>query len=722
MKIECAKQSKNKIACVFRLFVFVAVMSFYAYPALSKICFLPAGRCDGDVEYKPLADTCTGYNLAERICSGNQSVCGWDCKSCTNKSSKGTWWRCTALTCSTRFNLDTNLAEDGQCGWSCSTCYSGNVAKYECKGVGHSGYNISQKERNRTYTDDFGWNCSSKCDSNTNWYKCSAVDCAAGYAKGKTCDTSKGWKLVQNGKYSGGQKCGKCEAENQCSEGFAPNVFCDAAAGWKITYDGKYSGGVACGKCEADNQCSAGYVAGQVCDASKGWNLITEDKYSGGKQCGKCEIINDCSAGFAPGQTCDAAKGWRLVTEDKYSGGIQCGKCVEDNQCSYGYTPGRVCDTASGWKVRYDGKYSGGVACGKCVEDNQCSSGYTKGKTCDSSKGEILVQDGHFSAGVPCGRCVSGTPQCTCATAPSGCYYINGKTTDSCGTANACVNYVSGCPSGQTCKNGTCKPVTDCTCDSAPSGCYYTDGKTTDSCGTANACTKYVSGCPEGKTCENGSCTDAPVTRACSCSAAPSGCYYTDGKTADSCGTANACTKYVSGCPKGQTCKNNKCIGCETPVARDASKCITKAAKTNCGEDTYENACSAGQTCYNGTCQNCTAPAGYSDSADGIKCPTSTTVCGKTYYKADPDLYWHSGYAQGLGAQCCPHGMVPKTNNGTIIPNGGCWYDTCAEQGLCWYGCPNYDSSLPGCNYTGWSRADGGACYSAECCGGQSCG
>lgn len=164
-----------------------------------------------------------------------------------------------------------------------------------------------------------------------------------------------------------------------------------------------------------------------------------------------------------------------------------------------------------------------------------------------------------------------------------------------------CSCELEGCPSGQTCSNGQCKPSSpivtppiivlpspgNCAAITCQAGWKCVYGKCIPGpglCGSNNDCDSF-------EFCYNGKCTDRCATIVCS-----GGAICNKGR----CVSPPRECRYSYECPLGFTCTvNGRCVDkCQGVICNAASRCIDGECVALC-----ENIrCDPGFYCYNGKC------------------------------------------------------------------------------------------------------------------------
>ena len=136
----------------------------------ARVCFLPTGQCDQDVDYDPLSDNCMGYNLKKRRSLGTFCESGWTCYSCDNQD--GRHWKCTANNCDPKYS--SHSAKSGP-GWEIpELCCKGDIPLYYNKEKScPSGSSISCSPDSCHTCDENGhWSGDNKCIVKNSHYRC----------------------------------------------------------------------------------------------------------------------------------------------------------------------------------------------------------------------------------------------------------------------------------------------------------------------------------------------------------------------------------------------------------------------------------------------------------------------------------------------------------------------------------------------------------------------
>lgn len=406
---------KGKYKCYIRTMFFAATLVLFAGAAQARLCFLPGGgKCIGD--NVKLAKTCEGYNLTNPKpgCTGlntDQSVCGWECNKCTNKTS-GAKWKCSKRTCDhTMYNLSESDKKDETKGWICTTCMEGNTPFYHCE--------------------------PKPCESGYATAFQSADDCGDGTAK------AAGWSYAFKD-YSEDLKCGKCTAKNGCASGYSKDIT--TCSGCKKLQTNGYYGDTPCGKC-ADYTVSGKTMYATIPSGCYLCNDVSSEVTSG-----KCYACASMGSGWDkndPGSCYDKS-------EQTAADGDKCYKQGSTSQCnaSTQVCYNKACCTRKGTKakdvatcytVANNDNCGGSYYTYACKSDEECVSGSCQPKTVSCSESTKP------SASSSCGCGGTKTRTVTCNTS-NGTWQTGGW--GDCSKAD--------CGGNETCVNGTCTKQSSC--------------------------------------------------------------------------------------------------------------------------------------------------------------------------------------------------------------------------------------------------------------------
>ena len=326
------------------------------------------------------------------------------------------------------------------------------------------------------------------------------------------------------------------------------------------TYDANILGasaeGEISGQCFSTGSCVYACYVNTECCGSEEW---TETSYS-------CD--NPCTAACGNGE-CEAGEDPTQCPQD-------CAANCGNDECEYG----EVCVQVSCADLTDDSD------CAICPQDccPICGNGI-----CEYPEDGALGND-------PCEQDCGGDvcqPSCTppdcgaddgcggsCAGICPGGFYCGDEGTCVKGGTNACEG---GCPEGQTCVNGACRPACP---DGCPEGQSCVDEQCVQDtcipecpelpgCGGSNGCGGQCI-CPDNRDCLNGQCQPG---NSCEPDCNPNNCSGDDG-----CG--GTCQFE---CPEGMNCVENAC----TDPGGQSAACSTSM---DCGE---------GERCDSGTCAAC---------------------------------------------------------------------------------------------------------------------
>ena len=295
----------------------------------AKVCFLPSGDCmegavfpEGEAKVKEV-ETCKGFNLTKKPCTGEKETCGWICSECTNKA--GTHYKC-----------EERPVEPGctrkltKCDEACSVYEScGKVGNYDsgkCKPM--EGYVSAKPGHCYTYT-------TTKDSNGKTCYK--DVTKMEGYAASVTT----GCYNCSKAKGSDGTMCYKCTAMNDYQQknpgnckkweeavGENNTVTCYKITDQMVGYSTSKTPG--CYNCEQDS--GTNKVACYTCSAMENYAKVTATKPGGcksyttatgadGTLCYLTTSVADVGEG---NYTTKEPKGCLTWTESIGSGGDKC--------------------------------------------------------------------------------------------------------------------------------------------------------------------------------------------------------------------------------------------------------------------------------------------------------------------------------------------------------------------------------------------------------------
>ncbi|TNE50413.1 MAG: hypothetical protein EP343_08080 [Deltaproteobacteria bacterium] len=227
------------------------------------------------------------------------------------------------------------------------------------------------------------------------------------------------------------------------------------------------------------------------------------------------------------------------------------------------------------------------------------------------------------------------------------------------------------CPTGQTCKAGTC--AEECTDTQIQCGttCHNTQ---TDN----NHCGGCNTKCREGESCKAGTCE-------LTCSEGKRGC---SGSCVDTQTNVAHCGACGNACNTGEQCKEGKCeVFCSAGTSLCGGKCVATSTSTaHCGA--CDNACKAAEVCADGKCVS--------------PCGTGQTDCSGTCADLQNDT-----------KNCGACGTACKT--GEICKEGKCGLNCPQGQTDCAGKCFDIQSSLAHCGACGNACKAGQACTQGSC-------